>query len=112
MLYHAGKEKQGRSCFWETVLPVPSKLGKKCHVPSRAQGCAHCGERCLLGFHSPPEPSVPCAGKKSKLTVQTKKKQGEKIKGNTKGKDPSAQKKEAANTPEKKDTKVNMICTG
>ncbi|XP_031978071.1 LOW QUALITY PROTEIN: hydrocephalus-inducing protein homolog [Corvus moneduloides] len=49
------------------------------------------------------------AGKKSKLTVQTKKKQEEKIKGNTKGENPSAQKKKkAASTPKKKDPKVTV----
>ena len=108
MLYHAGKRSRegavsGKQC---------SKPGIKRPVPSRAQGCAHCGERCLLAFHSPPEPSVPCAGKKSKLAVQTKIKQGEKIKENTKGENLSAQKKKAASTPEKMDPKVNMICTG
>ncbi|XP_068874988.1 hydrocephalus-inducing protein homolog [Aphelocoma coerulescens] len=45
--------------------------------------------------------------KKSKLSVETKKKQGEKINGSTKDENPSAQ-KEAASTPEKMDPKVTV----
>lgn len=94
--------------------PMPSRLGKKCHVPSRAQGCAHHGESCLLAFQRPPRPSVPCAGKKPQLTAQTKNKQvsGKKTnKKNAKSKNlPAQKKKKPASKPNKKDTKVNTIC--